>query len=1008
MGALAVAAEDVVISVESEGVDPAMVERMIDLEGLDQGRLSDVIKNTIETHPLDLPDPGVRWFDFDGTVVNANGELAIVIPQEDVQADMADWVITTVAGTIGQLAGLAAGAICLAAFAPAAPAAGPVCGAVFGFTNAFVWNLMASVLSGKDAGTIEVLGAALCTGVVAAVGGALWGNALAPWAAEHAQPMLVRVAKVVIDAGRSLGWWFGSGVVTATVWLAAQLVNLGRIAYPLMVAAARRLGYPTPASNMRIMPLGDSITQGMGSPTRSSYRAELWEGLKPVTEVVNFVGTQESGNLPDNDHEGHIGWRIDQIAAVAECALPYYRPNVVTLHAGTNDMNQNYAVETAPQRLVQLVERILALSPGVTVLVATLVPSTKPDVGPRIQEYNRRITPLIQQLRDQGKRVRLVDMSAVTTADLYDQLHPNDTGYRKMGEAFTRAVTQAAADGLIVPVPGGQEGQNPCAGQVVPVAWQNWGQIAPGVGPGIPRDQVQFADVNGDGRDDYLAVDAEGRVQAHIGVNGGSFTSWGEIAPGVGVPGSRVRFADVNGDGRDDYLIVAENGAVAAWLNTPGDGGRPSWSLWGPEPWYSAGLIATGVGAPGSQVRFADVNGDRREDYLVLADDGSVRAWLNTPGDGGRPSWHSLGQIAAGTGSPGSHVRFADTDKDGRDDYLVVGDDGSITAWRNTPGNGGVPSWSSLGRIAAGVEGGSRDMVRLADLDGDGDADYITVAEDGGVRVWLYGGPGSWAYQGAVLAGSSGAKVRFAQIDGDARQDYLIVEDDGSVRAWLNTPGDGGKPSWQSLGVIAPGVGAPGGRVQFADVNADGRDDYLVVQDNASVSAWLNTPGNGGVPSWRSLGVIAPGVQGVTGDLVRFADYDGDGRDDYLVVSDSGAVRAWRNTPGNNGIPSWSARGVLAAGVDGATRDKVRFADIDADGRDDYLMVQDNGVVLAWVNNGGEGSGGWINQGTFASGVSGATRDKLRFADVNGDGRADYLMVSESSAVDAWLNRAEA
>jgi hypothetical protein len=222
----------------------------------------------------------------------------------------------------------------------------------------------------------------------------------------------------------------------------------------------------------------------------------------------------------------------------------------------------------------------------------------------------------------------------------------------------------------------------------------------------------------------------------------------------------------------------------------------------------------------------------------------------------------------------------------------------------------------------------------------------------------------------------------------------------------LNTPGDNGRPSWSGLGVVAPGTGAPGDHVRFADVNGDGRDDYLVVQDNASVFAWLNTPGDGGVPSWDSLGLIAPGVAGVTGDLVRFADYDGDGRDDYLVVNDEGAVHAWRNTPGDRGVPSWSARGPLASGVAGATREKVRFADVNGDGRDDYLMVQDNGSVLAWVNNGGEGSGGWINQGVFASGVDGATRDRLRFADVDGDRRADYLMVSAGSAVDAWLNRA--
>ncbi|WP_344744998.1 hypothetical protein [Streptosporangium vulgare] len=38
------------------------------------------------------------------------------------------------------------------------------------------------------------------------------------------------------------------------------------------------------------------------------------------------------------------------------------------------------------------------------------------------------------------------------------------------------------------------------------------------------------------------------------------------------------------------------------------------------------------------------------------------------------------------------------------------------------------------------------------------------------------------------------------------------------------------------------------------------------------------------------------------------------------------------------------------AGV-GATRDQVRFADIDVDGRDDYLVVGDPGQVKAWLNN---------------------------------------------------------
>jgi hypothetical protein len=39
--------------------------------------------------------------------------------------------------------------------------------------------------------------------------------------------------------------------------------------------------------------------------------------------------------------------------------------------------------------------------------------------------------------------------------------------------------------------------------------------------------------------------------------------------------------------------------------------------------------VATGVGAPGSQIQFADLTGSGRDDYLDVNPDGSVQAWFN-------------------------------------------------------------------------------------------------------------------------------------------------------------------------------------------------------------------------------------------------------------------------------------------------------------------------------------------------------------------------------------------
>jgi len=143
----------------------------------------------------------------------------------------------------------------------------------------------------------------------------------------------------------------------------------------------------------------------------------------------------------------HSGWVIDQLTGLVKTSLPSYRPNVVTLHIGTNDMNNNVAVIGAPVRLAGLIDQILAAAPDATVLVATLVPASNPDTEARIAEFNQDIPGVVDKRRSAGKHVRLVDMSAVTTADLADGLHPNDSGYRKMADAFHRGIQDAVHDG---------------------------------------------------------------------------------------------------------------------------------------------------------------------------------------------------------------------------------------------------------------------------------------------------------------------------------------------------------------------------------------------------------------------------------------------------------------------------------------------------------------------------------------------------------------------------------
>jgi len=72
------------------------------------------------------------------------------------------------------------------------------------------------------------------------------------------------------------------------------------------------------AGTVKIMPLGDSITQGYRG--RDSYRRDLWLKLRKSGADVDFVGSMKNNFMGtpahedfDMDHEGHWGWRADQI-----------------------------------------------------------------------------------------------------------------------------------------------------------------------------------------------------------------------------------------------------------------------------------------------------------------------------------------------------------------------------------------------------------------------------------------------------------------------------------------------------------------------------------------------------------------------------------------------------------------------------------------------------------------------------------------------------------------------
>ncbi|MFI8529915.1 ricin-type beta-trefoil lectin domain protein [Streptomyces aquilus] len=221
------------------------------------------------------------------------------------------------------------------------------------------------------------------------------------------------------------------------------MATLGMTAADVAPASA------TSTTPLRVMPLGDSITWGVGSSTGNGYRGPLWDKLAANGHPLDFVGTGRGGSMSDPDNEGHPGYKIHQIAELADASLTRYRPNVVTLMIGTNDLNESYQVSTATARLKSLVNQITADVPDASVLVASLVVSTSGSEEQYRAAYNQAIPQIVSEAQSAGKHVAYVDMSSLTTADLDDALHPNDAGYQKMADAFHRGIQSADSAGWL-------------------------------------------------------------------------------------------------------------------------------------------------------------------------------------------------------------------------------------------------------------------------------------------------------------------------------------------------------------------------------------------------------------------------------------------------------------------------------------------------------------------------------------------------------------------------------
>ncbi|KAF9875133.1 bkrf1 encodes ebna-1 protein [Colletotrichum karsti] len=216
-----------------------------------------------------------------------------------------------------------------------------------------------------------------------------------------------------------------------------------------------------PGTTLRILGVGDSITVGFLSDLEggdgNGYRFKLRQNLSK--DRVVFVGTESvRGTIPDNNF---AAWNARTIQFISDHARPSLdlKPNVVLVHAGTNDMNPNLDIalegndpKDAAERLGKLVDQIVEACPDATVLVAMIINTLDEGQQKNTVPYQGHVPGIVSSRQAAGKHVLAVDFTTFPTSMLRDGIHPTNEGYRHFGDYWYDFITQIPSEWIQPPV----------------------------------------------------------------------------------------------------------------------------------------------------------------------------------------------------------------------------------------------------------------------------------------------------------------------------------------------------------------------------------------------------------------------------------------------------------------------------------------------------------------------------------------------------------------------------
>jgi len=746
---------------------------------------------------------------------------------------------------------------------------------------------------------------------------------------------------------------------------------------------------PAKTPPIRIMPLGDSNTEGFGVP--GGYRSPLQQSLLTAGYNADFVGTLSSNAatmMPDPDHQGLGGFTIGQIDAnIAGWLSSVTTPDVILLHIGTNDFAQHVDTPNAINRLDALITKIATLQPSTHIIVTNLMVRNEPENTAIQTQFNPFVQARVNAQVALGRRVRFLNMRAfVPLSAMPDQLHPSQAGYDSMARGWLSAIQSVisplgdyrppqivraiATDSRHVVVTFNKPLRDG-AGATGKYAINGLTITSAKLDEGTKRIVTLTTSAMTAAASYSLAVTGvRDRTAAANLIAPGStmaFTGSAIAGPAVNVPEAatyslvyslNVPLTAAYNVTPPAYAVNHHAGAgrftrVAYYLETRKPN-QPTQYCWVSMQPFTTDAAKLGVPHLGTNATFQQPVAGMN----IFSNAAGVQtgAGLN-----GNLEFWSTNYIAANSASvPGASSSTYDFG-----DQPSPGQWGSMQIHNPSKGQSLISfnHWGDSGGATLDLGIGNRPT---------GEPDWTAAANAGSYSVRML-----QAY--ALVAGADPA-----DLNGDGNGDIRFQNNAGQIVAWyMDGNGMFSNAAWIWNSPLGDWKLSGTG-----DLNSDGNSDLLFQNTAGQIAAWY-TDGNGSISGFATISNAALGDW----KLVGTADMNSDGNIDLLFQNAAGQIAAWYM----NDLGAVSSTGYIWAAPLGGWK-LAAIADLNSDGIADLVFQNTIGQIVVWYMNGA----GAISSTRWIWGTALADWKLAATADLNSDGKADLIFQNAIGQIAAW------